>query len=173
MQDYILHHTERVDRFKLALWNLIQWDSAGHKIYIPDSGRVEAFEIDDPDEIGSLGRIQDWCITPTSGKNLLSLKYSLQGQIGTYKYRRRKPLARLYKVKLAIESPDYPEYYNECTYRPWSEYVRTFIEKRRVEREFWLSLGLDPGPTSYPSDQEVIEILLLVSQFTCEPSIKK
>jgi hypothetical protein len=22
MQDYILHHTERVDKFKLALWNL-------------------------------------------------------------------------------------------------------------------------------------------------------
>jgi hypothetical protein len=75
-------------------------------------------------------------------------------------------------VKVAIDCPDYPEYYNECTYRPRSEYVRAFIEKRRVEREFWFSLGLDPGPTNYPSNQEVIDILLQVSQFICEPIVK-
>jgi hypothetical protein len=140
MQDYILHHTERVDKFKLTLWNLVQWDSAGIKVYIPDNGRVEAFEIDDPDECGSLGRIQDWCVKPTSGKSLL--KHSLQGQIGTYKYRRRKPLAKLYKLVEARDCPDYPTYFNECTCRPWSQYVRAFVEKRRVEREFWFSLGL-------------------------------
>ncbi len=71
MQDYINKHPQRIDKFKLALWNLIvQWDSAGLQVqfYIPDNGTVEAYDNEDPDEVGSLGWIHDWCIRPTSVK---------------------------------------------------------------------------------------------------------
>jgi hypothetical protein len=84
MQDYISSNIERVvDKFKLALWNIIQWDIAGIQIYIPDNGIVEPRGSDDPDECGCLGWIQDWCIRPATGKRLF--KHSLQGQIGVYK----------------------------------------------------------------------------------------
>ncbi len=57
MQDYISSHPERIGKFRLALWNLIQWDIAGHRIYIPNNGRVEPCGSEDPDEVGSLFRL--------------------------------------------------------------------------------------------------------------------
>ncbi len=54
MQEYINKHPQRIDKFKLALWNLVQWDSAGLQVqfYIPDNGTVEAYDNEDPDEVG-------------------------------------------------------------------------------------------------------------------------
>jgi hypothetical protein len=60
----------------------------------------------------------------------------LQGQIGIYRYRRRLPVAELYKIEDAGDYPYCPKYFKESTYRPWSQYVKTFIDTRRVEREF-------------------------------------
>jgi hypothetical protein len=176
MQEYIESHPERVNKFKLALWNLVQWDSANLQVkyYIPDNGTVEPYDNEDPEEVGSLGWIHDWCIRPTSVKAFY--KFSLKGRkepSRPTRYSRRKSLAKLYKVEEAEDYPYCPKYYRESTYRPWSQYVKTFIEKRRLEREFWFSLGLDPGPTEYPTDQEVLEILLQDSQFTSETSPSK
>jgi hypothetical protein len=170
MQEYISSHPQRIDKFKLALWNLVQWDSAGLQVqfYIPDSGTVEAYDNEDPDEVGSLGWIHDWCIRSTSVKAFY--KFNLERLKETSRYSRRKSLANLYKMENAEDCPYCPKYYRESTYRPWSQYVKAFIEKRRLEREFWFSLGLDPGPTEYPSNREVIEILLQVSQFTSQTS---
>ncbi len=172
MREYIKSHPQRIDKFKLALWNLVQWDSAGLQVqfYIPDNGTVEAYDNEDPDEVGSLGWIHNWCIRPTSVKAFY--KFNLERRKETSRYSRRKSLAKLYKIEDAEDYPYCPKYYRESTYRPWSQYVKTFIEKRRLEREFWFSLGLDPGPTEYPSNQEVIEILLQVSQFTSQTSPK-
>jgi hypothetical protein len=149
MQDYINKHPQRIDKLKLTLWNLVQWDSAGLQVqfYIPDNGTVEAYDNEDPDEVGSLGWIHDWCVRPTSVKAFY--KFNLER-------RKEKSLAKLYKIEDAEDYPYCPKYYRESTYRPWSQYVKVFIEKRRLEREFWFSLGLDPGPTEYPSNQEVI-----------------
>ncbi len=97
MQDYISSHPERIDSFKLALWNLIQWDITGHRIYIPDNGRVEPCGSEDPDKVGSLGWIQDWCIRPASVKNFY--KFNLKGRLGISKYKRRLPLSTLYKIE--------------------------------------------------------------------------
>jgi hypothetical protein len=170
MQEYINKHPQRINKFKLALWNLIQWDSANLQVkyYIPDNGTVEAYDNEDPDEVGSLGWTHDWCIRPTSVKAFY--KFNLQRRKDTSRYSRRKSLAKLYKIEDAEDYPYCPKYYRESTYRPWSQYVKSFIDSKRVEREFWFSLGLDPGPTDYPSDQDVIEILLLVSQYTSESS---
>ncbi len=59
MQEYIKSHPQRIDKFKLALWNLVQWDSAGLKVkfYIPDNGTVEAYDNEDPYEVGLTGRV--------------------------------------------------------------------------------------------------------------------
>ncbi len=61
MQEYINSHPERIGKFKLALWNLVQWDSANLQVqfYIPDNGIVEAYGNEDPYEVGSLGSIHD------------------------------------------------------------------------------------------------------------------
>ena len=95
-QDYIKSHPQRIDKFKLALWNLVQWDSAGLQVqfYIPDNGTVEAYDNEDPDEVGSLGWIHDWCIRLTSVKAFY--KYSLKGRKESprpTRYSRRKSLA--------------------------------------------------------------------------------
>jgi hypothetical protein len=168
MQEYISSHPVRIDKFKLALWNLIQWDSAGHQPYIPDNGRVEPWGIEDPDEVGSLGWIQDWCIRSTFVKDFY--KYDLRRRKETSRYNRRRSLASLYKIEDAEDYPYCSNCFKDSTYRPWSVYVKTFVDKRRIEREFWFSLGLDPGPTKYPTNQEVIDVLLQASQFTSEAS---
>jgi hypothetical protein len=170
MQDYILAHTERINKFKLAHWNLVQWDQAGLgvQLYIPDNGEVEPYGSEDPDEVGSLGWVHDWCIRPVGVKGFY--KYNLQRRKELSKHTRRKKLAILYTIEDADNYAYCPKYYRESTYRPWGQYVKNFIETKRVEREFWNSLGLSPGPTDYPTDQEVIAILLQVSQFTCETS---
>jgi hypothetical protein len=129
---------------------------------------VEPYDSEDPDEVGSLGWIQDWCIRPTFVKGFY--KFKLGRRKETSKYSRRRSLAKLYKIEDADDYPYRPKYNQESTYRPWSQYVKTFIEKRRIDREFWFSLGLDPGPTEYPTDQEVVAILLLASQFTPQTS---
>ncbi len=170
MQDYILAHTERIDKFKLALWNLVQWDQAGLgvQLYIPDYGKVEPYGSEDLDKVGSLGWVHDWCIRPVGVNGFY--KYNLQRRKELSKHTRRKKLAILYTLEDAGDYAYCPRYFRESAYRPWGQYVKNFIETRRAEREFWNSLGLSPGPTDYPTDQEVIAILLQVSQFTCDTS---
>ena len=101
MQDFISANTQRINKFKLALWNLVQWDQAGHYpyIYIPDNGTVESYDSpEDPEEVGSLGWIHDWCIRPVAIKKFY--KYHLRGQKEVSKYSRRgRKLATLYKLK--------------------------------------------------------------------------
>ncbi len=112
MQDYISSHPpERIDSFKLTLWNLIQWDSAGLQPYIPDSGRVEPYGSEDPDEDGSLGWIQDWCIRPVAVKNFY--KFHLRGRLSVCKYRRRRPISTLYEIEDADDYCYCPKYYKE------------------------------------------------------------
>jgi hypothetical protein len=170
MQDFISANTQRIDQFKLALWNLVQWDQAGlgALLYIPDNGRVESYDSEDPNEVGNLGWIHDWCIRPVGVKGFY--KYNLQRRKEVSRHTRRKKLAVLYTIEDAGDYAYCPKYYRESTYRPWRQYVKSFIDSRRTEREFWNSIGLSPGPTEYPTDQEVIAILLQVSQFTCESS---
>ncbi len=47
-----------------------------------------------------------------------------------------------------------------------------YLDSRKSEREFWYSLELEPPPTEYPTDKDVIAILLLASQFTSQTSPK-
>jgi hypothetical protein len=111
MQDYILAHTERIDKFKLALWNLVQWDQAGLHIYIPDNGTVEPYGSDDPDEVGSLGWIHDWCIRPVGVKGFY--KYNLKRRKEVSKHTRRRKLAILYTIEEADDYPYCPRYFRE------------------------------------------------------------
>jgi hypothetical protein len=168
MQSYISAHPQRIDKFKLALWNLVQWDIEGIRIDIPDNGKVEPHGTDDPDECGCLDWIQDWCIRPATGKSQVG--HSPQLQIGIYKYRRRLPLAELYKIEDPDDYSYCPRYYKDSSYRSWNQYVKSYLDTRKSEREFWLSLGLQPNPSEYPTDQEVIATLLQASQFTTQCS---
>jgi hypothetical protein len=117
----------------LALWNLIKWDSAGLQPYIPDSGRVEPYDSDDPYEVGSLGWIQDWCIRPVEVKKFYKLNLGRHKE--TSRYTRRRTLANLYQIEDADDYCYCPKYFKESTYRPWSQYVKSFIDSRRVERD--------------------------------------
>jgi hypothetical protein len=99
MQEYIKHHPQRIAKFKLALWNLVQWDSAGLQVqfYIPDNGTVEAYDNEDPYEVGNLGWIHDWCIRPTSVKAFYKFNFGRRKE--SSRYSRRKSLAKLYKIE--------------------------------------------------------------------------
>ena len=98
MQDFISANLQRIDKFKLALWNLVQWDQDGIRIDIPDSGEVEPFGTDEPEEFGCLGWVQDWCIRPVAVKSFY--KYHLKRQKEVSKYSRRgRTLATLYKSR--------------------------------------------------------------------------
>ena len=172
MQDFISANTERINKFKLALWNLVQWDQSGlyPHFYIPDNGTVEPYDSEDLEEVGSLGWIHDWCIRPVGVKSFY--KYNLKRQKEVSRFTRRRKLEILYTVEDADDYPYCPKYYRESPYRSWKQYVKNFVDSKRAERELWYSLDLSPGPTDYPTDQEVIDILLQVSQFTCETSRK-
>ena len=93
MQGFISANTQRIDQFKLALWNLVQWNQAGlgALLYIPDNGRVESYDSEDPNEVGSLGWVHDWCIRPAGVKGFY--KYNLQRRKEVSKHTRRKKLA--------------------------------------------------------------------------------
>ena len=171
MQDFISANLQRIDKFKLALWNLVQWDQDGTRIDIPDSGDVEPCGTDDPDEFGCLDWVQDWCIRPVAVKSFY--KYQLKRQKEVSKYSRRgRTLATLYKIEDAKDYTICPRYYCESPYRTWNQFVKSYLDSRKSEREFWYSLELETPPTEYPTDKDVIAILLLASQFTSQTSPK-
>ena len=134
MQDFISANTERINKFKLALWNLVQWDQSGlyPHFYIPDNGTVEPYDSEDLEEVGSLGWIHDWCIRPVAIKKFY--KYHLRGQKEVSKYSRRgRKLATLYKIEDASDYPYCPKYFRESTYRPWGQYVKNFVDSKSRE----------------------------------------
>ena len=88
----------------------------GVQLYIPDNGKVEPYGSDDPDEIGSLGWVHDWCIRPVGVKGFY--KYNLQRRKEVSKHTRRKKLAVLYTIEDAGDYAYCPKYYRESTYRP-------------------------------------------------------
>ena len=108
MQDFISANTERINKFKLALWNLVQWDQSGlyPHFYIPDNGTVEPYDSEDLEEVGSLGWIHDWCIRPVEVKSFY--KYNLRRQKEVSRFTRRRKLEILYTVEDADDYPTVP-----------------------------------------------------------------
>ena len=60
-------NSERVNKFKIALYNLDLWQIANRPIVIPDSGFVKA-EDENPTSWGSLGFVQAWEIRPVKSE---------------------------------------------------------------------------------------------------------
>ena len=179
MQDFILdlRNKERVDRFKLAFLNLERLDIEGEDLEVPIGGYVEpCFNQDQDWQLwGTLGWIQDWFVRPAQKKqdrftrpvqkkkkvNLIN--YSNVQQSARRKYTRRTPLSRLFQLQ---HSGDYAlcDFHIYEPFRAerefWHEYIKDYITKRRVRR-------LSGYPNCiYPTDREVVELLLKASTFT-------
>ena len=168
MQDFISDpkNKERVDRFKLALLNLERLDIEGEDLEVPIGGYVEpCFDQGQDWQLwGTLGWIQDWFVRPVPAKKRVNLiTYSNIVQSTRRKYTRRTPLSRLFKLQHARD-------YALCDfhiYEPfrverevWHEYIKDYITKRRVRR-------LSGYPNCiYPTDREVVELLLRASTST-------
>jgi hypothetical protein len=179
MQDFILdlRNKERVDRFKLALLNLERLDIEGEDLEVPIGGYVEpCFNQDQDWQLwGTLGWIQDWFVRPAQKKqdwfvrpvqkkkkvNLIN--YSNVQQSTRRKYTRRTPLSRLFQLQ---HSGDYAlcDFHIYEPFRvereAWHEYIKDYLAKRRDRR-------LRGYPNCiYPTNKEVIDLLLKASTFT-------
>jgi hypothetical protein len=168
MQDFILdlRNKERVDRFKLALLNLERLDIEGEDLEVPAGGYVEPCFNQDQDWqlLGTLGWIQDWFVRPAQKKKKVNLiHYSNIQQSTKRKYTRRTPLSRLFHLQHTRD-------YALCDfhiYEPfrvereaWHEYIKDYLAKRRNRR-------LRGYPNCiYPTNKEVIDLLLKASTFT-------
>ena len=180
MQDFILdlRNKERVDRFKLALLNLERLDIEGEDLEIPIGGYVEpCFNQDQDWQLwGTLGWIQDWFIRPVQNKkqdwfvtsvhkkkkvNLLDYSNIRQGTLR--KYTRRTPLSRLFHLQDARDFAlcDFHIYEPFRVEREaWHEYIKDYLAKRRDRR-------LRGYPNCiYPTNKEVIDLLLKASTYT-------
>ena len=168
MQDFILdpRNKERIDRFKLALLNLERLDIEGEDLEVPIGGYVElCFDQGQDWQLwGTLGWIQDWFVRPAPSKKRVNLiEYSNIVQSTKRKYTRRKPLSRLFKIQHVRD-------YALCDfhiYEPfrvereaWHEYIKDFLAKRRDRRHRGYHNCI------YPTNKEVIELLLKASTFT-------
>jgi hypothetical protein len=180
MQDFILdlRNKERVDRFKLALLNLERLDIEGEDLEVPIGGYVEpCFNQDQDWQLwGTLGWIQDWFVRPVQNKkqdwfvtsvhkkkkvNLLD--YSNIRQSTLRKYTRRTPLSRLFHLQDARDFAlcDFHIYEPFRVEREaWHEYIKDYLAKRRDRR-------LRGYPNCiYPTNKEVIDLLLKASTYT-------
>ncbi len=168
MQDFILdlRNKERVDRFKLALLNLERLDIEGEELEVPIGGYVEpCFNQDQDWQLwGTLGWIQDWFVRPVQKKKRVNLiHYSNVQQSTKRKYTRRTPLSRLFKLQHARD-------YALCDfhiYEPfrvereaWHEYIEDYLAKRRDRRHRGYPNCI------YPTNREVIDLLLKASTYT-------
>ena len=106
MLEYILSETDRITRFKIALYNLDLWQIANRSFVIPESGFVKA-EDGNPTSWGSLGIVQAWEIKPI--KSVLFKKVSLR--LKSQDTRKRKGrLEDLYTLdyNTELDSDGYP-----------------------------------------------------------------
>ena len=179
MQDFILdlRNKERVDRFKLALLNLERIDIEGEDLEVPICGYAEpCFNQDQDWQLwGTLGWIQDWFVRPAhkkqdrftrpvqKKKKVNLSNYSNVQQSARHKYTRRTPLSRLFELQ---HSGDYAlcDFHKDEPFRvereTWHEYIKDYIAKRRDRR-------LRGYPNCiYPTNKEVIDLLLKASTFT-------
>ena len=177
MQDFILdlRNKERVDRFKLAFLNLERLDIEGEDLEVPIGGYVEpCFNQDQDWQLwGTLGWIQDWFVRPAhkkqdrftrpvQKKKKVNLINYVQ-QSARRKYTRRTPLSRLFELQ---HSGDYAlcDFHIYEPFRvereAWHEYIKDYLAKRRDRR-------LRGYPNCiYPTNKEVIDLLLKASTFT-------
>jgi hypothetical protein len=168
MQDFILdlRNKERVDRFKLALLNFERLDIEGEDLEIPIGGYVEpCFNQDQDWQLwGTLGWIQDWFIRPVQKKKKVNfINYSNIQQSTKRKYTRRTPLSQLFHLQHARDYAlsdfhIYEPFRVEC--EAWHEHIKDYLAKRRDRR-------LRGYPNCiYPTNKEVIDLLLKASTYT-------
>ena len=160
---------EVLSEFKTALIYLEQWEllnPGGHYI-IPPSGKIDSPKIDITSK-GSLGYLFDWFLACRRRKKQLG-KASADIQSGL---KRRAPLGSYYRLeycgedlidsistdKFLAENPS-ERREKDC----WSIYVKGYLDKRRQEREQYLSV--DQYIVRGPSDSEVATILLVAATY--------
>ncbi len=106
---------------------------------------------------------QDWFVRPVKNKKKVNLiNYSNIRQSTTRKCTRRTPLSRLFKLQHARDHAlcDFLIYEPFRVEREaWHEYIKNFLAKRRDRRHRGYPNCI------YPTNKEVIELLLKASTF--------
>ena len=163
MYRYIDSNSERIDLFKLGLYNLDCYQIANRDYYIPDCGFCKS-PTEDLVGHGRLGFAEAWELRPI--KPTLYNLVASSSQIG-YTQKRRTKLRDLYtlhyneeKHKVLRKGHSYViELFN------WDVLVKDYLLARQFYRDSLDASVIRPPSAYYLEDLDVINILLCVSKY--------
>jgi hypothetical protein len=122
MQEYIYTNSDRIERFKLALFNLESWEIKGEpKDNIPLGGYVGSCDSDHT-KGGSLGSAHTWFIRPSKQYNLFKRVESRLKPIDTL--RRRTAFDCFFALEHQSDFSPFIPVSREPDSRSWNEYVQ-------------------------------------------------
>ena len=160
-------NSERVNKFKIALYNLDCLQIAGVPFkYITDCGFVKSPTLNILD-YGSLGYIQCWELRPVKPTlyNLVNLSTRLR-----YPQKRRTKLIDLYTLnynedKHIILKNKRPT--NSYEYRiSWRDIVEPYLLSRQLHRNSLSETVIGEPSPYYPEDIDLLNIVLVASTYS-------
>ena len=160
-------NSERVNKFKIALYNLDCLQIAGVNYrYITDCGFVKSPTLNILD-YGSLGYVQCWELRPV--KPTLHRIVNLSSRLG-YPQKRRTKLKDLYTLNYNEEKHIILKKKRPTTsyeYLPsWSDIVEPYTLSRQLHRNSLSGAVIgDPSPY-YPEDLDLINIVLVAATYS-------
>ena len=164
MYSFAYSETGRIDRFKLALYNLDCYQIANHDCVIPDSGFVRS-PTGSSTEWGSLGFVQAWELRPAN-PILFSIVKSRTQSSGTF--RRKARFEDLYSLDYNTElHSNLKELEHSESRLNWNLFVKSYLQVRQLYRDS-ITRGVgDLKPCAYyPGDKDIIDLLLDVAKFS-------
>ena len=169
MYEYIesASNSERVNKFKIALYNLDCLQIAGIDYrYITDCGFVKSPTLNTLD-YGSLGYIQCWELRPI--KPTLYNLVNISTRLG-FPQKRRTKLIDLYTIeynedKHTILQNRRPR--NSYEYRwNWSQILSEYLLAHQSHRNSLSGAVIGPPSAYYPEDIDLINIVLVASTYS-------
>ena len=165
MQEFVYASTDRIFRFKIALYNLDCWQISNRPFAIPNKGFVKSITGNLADW-GSLGFVQAWELRPVKPA-LYNLVKSKNQSVHTRKRKARlEDLFELdYNTEIASSLKEQEE--EKCKW-DWNFIVRDYLQARQSYRD---SIGegslgyLEPCPY-FPEDKDVRDLLILVAKYS-------
>lgn len=164
MYTFAYSETGRVDRCKLALYNLDCFQIADHNCVIPDSGFVKS-PTGNSTEWGSLGFVQAWELKPAN-PTLFNIVKSRGQSIGAF--RRKARFEDLFSLDYNTEiHSKLKELGHRESKWGWNLFVKDYLQVRQSYRDS-ITRGVgDLKPCAYyPGDKDIIDLLLVVAKFS-------
>jgi hypothetical protein len=164
MHKFVYSETGRIDRCKLALYNLDCFQIANHNCVVPDSGFVRS-PTGNSTEWGSLGFVRAWELRPAK-PTLFSIVKSRTQSVDTF--RRKARFEDLYSLDYNTElHSNLKELGHSESWWNWNLFVKDYLQARQSYRDSTTRGVGDLKPCAYyPGDKDIIDFLLVVAKFS-------